>query len=311
VAGCAIAPKNQGAPSTTQEPTLLAAVPALKLPSSTPTTLPEIDYQNCIETACLTDGHFILQNPIPPDANQKITGNYRFGSTLEGEREIHHGVEFSNPSGTPVLAVADGIVRFAGNDAETNFGMNTNFYGELVILEHHLPGMNAVLFTLYAHLSEVSVLAGDEIKAGQPIGKVGRTGSAQGAHLHFEVRLGENTYAAAVNPELWLTLTPGFEATRSGALAGAFLDTEGKLVRIINIQVEYSPVENGGIEDRFTLSTYYDHSLASDPGYHENFAASGLRPGWYRVTTIASGKYISHWILVESGKLTFLTIPLP
>ena len=80
----------------------------------TPTLLPTLDIQTCIEQACILDGHFLLQNPIPADANQSVTGNYRFGSTLEGEREIHHGVEFSNPSGTPVLAAADGVVVFAG-----------------------------------------------------------------------------------------------------------------------------------------------------------------------------------------------------
>jgi hypothetical protein len=314
--GCAGMPASrEGGPILPTESTTTAAtvqvVPTSAALTPNPTSLPAFDLQSCIELACLADGHFILLNPIPASANQAVTGIYRFGSTLEGEREIHHGVEFNNPSGTPVLAVAEGEVLFAGNDAEVIFGLNPNFYGNLVILEHHLPGIESALYTLYAHLSAISVETGDEVSPSQQVGNVGRTGSAQGSHLHFEVRLGENTYDAAVNPELWLTLTPGYEATRYGALAGVFQDIEGKPVRITDIRLEYSQVENGAIEDRLALSTYYDDSLSSDPVFHENFAISSLIPGWYRVTAIASGKYISLWVPVESGKLTFLAIPLP
>ncbi len=226
---------------------------------------------------------------------------------MEGEREIHHGVEFSNPSGTPVLAAADGVVVYAGNDAGTNFGMNTNFYGNLIVLEHHLTGIDQSLFTLYAHLSEVRVTTGDEVTTGQQIGSVGRTGSAQGSHLHFEVRLGENAYQAAVNPELWLALSPYGTSSTNGALAGIFQGAEGKVMRVTNIRLEYSPTQGGSLEDRFTLSTYYDGSLSSDPTYHENFVISSLTPGWYRFVTLAYGTYVSKWVEVESGKLTFLT----
>jgi hypothetical protein len=305
-AGCTLAQPIQDLYSSTPVETP-QAIPTLTV---TPMPLPTIEPQTCGQI-CVMDGHFLLQNPIPPGANQSITGNYRFGSTLEGEREIHHGVEFNNPSGTPVLAAAEGEVVFAGNDAETTFGLNPHFYGNLVILSHHLPGIDQPVFTLYAHLSEVLVITGDAVTGGQQIGKVGRSGSAQGSHLHFEVRLNENTYAAAVNPELWLTLTPGTQAISYGALAGVFLDDQGEAMRVTSIRLEYSPVEGGNVEDYFSLSTYYDDSLTVDPVFHENFVISGLTPGWYRVTSIAYGSYISKWVPVESGKMTFLTITLP
>jgi hypothetical protein len=293
------------------EATLLAAVPSQHPVIPTPTPQPTLEIQSCIEQACVLDGHFFLQIPIPDRFNQSITGNYRFGSTLEGDREIHHGVEFSNPSGTPVLAAADGKVVFAGNDARTTFGLNTNFYGNLVILEHHMIGIVPPIFTLYAHLSDVNVLAGDDVTVGQQIGSVGSSGSAQGSHLHFEVRLRENTYQAAVNPELWLTLTPDKTSAPYGALAGVIQNSEGEVVRVTNIRLEYSPIQGGSVEDRFTLSTYYDESLSSDPTYHENFVISGLTPGWYRFVTVAYGTYSSKWVQIEPGKLTFINIPVP
>ena len=55
-------------------------------------------------------------------------------------------------------------------------------------------------YTLYGHLSEISVKVGDEVSAGQVIGSSGDTGSLKGPILHFEVRRG----SAALNPEDWL-----------------------------------------------------------------------------------------------------------
>ena len=58
----------------------------------------------------------MLARPIGPDDNQKVDVSYRYGSTANGRYDIHHGVELNNPSGTPVLAAADGVVVVAGED---------------------------------------------------------------------------------------------------------------------------------------------------------------------------------------------------
>ena len=303
--GCdTVQPSDIRIPTATEH-----SLPAVPGYTATPQPLETIDQDQCIEQACILDGHFLLQNPIPADANQVVDGTYRFGSTPEGARDIHHGVEFGNPTGTPVLAAADGQVVHAGDDAVVILGTVQNFYGKVVVVEHHLAGIGQTIFTLYAHLSEVSVSTGDAVTIGQKIGLVGSSGSAIGSHLHFEVRLGENTYQAAVNPELWLA--PASESTgiNDGALAGVILDMQGKPQRLTNIQLDYSPVENGVVEKHFALSTYFDTSVSADPEFHENFVISSLPPGWYRFVTIANGKYISEWVVVEPGKLTFLTIP--
>ncbi len=88
--------------------------------------------------------------------------------------DIHPGVDIAAPHGTPVLAMNGGRVAFAGA---------MQGYGQVIILEH-----DANLHTLYAHLSEILVRAGDAVRGRDPIGRVGATGNATAPHLHFEVR---------------------------------------------------------------------------------------------------------------------------
>jgi murein DD-endopeptidase MepM/ murein hydrolase activator NlpD len=88
----------------------------------------------------------------------------------------HHGIDFAAPFGTPVRAVGDGIVEFAGWQ---------NGYGNIVILKHR-----STQETAYAHLSRIDVRAGQSVGQSQTLGAVGATGWATGPHLHFEFRVG-------------------------------------------------------------------------------------------------------------------------
>ena len=87
--------------------------------------------------------------------------------------DFHHGVDVAVPVGSPVSAMQKGDVAFAGE---------MSGYGLVIFLQH---GSN--MRTVYGHLSEISVRKGDRVRAGQLIGKSGRSGNAQGAHLHFEI----------------------------------------------------------------------------------------------------------------------------
>ena len=87
----------------------------------------------------------------------------------------HKGVDYGAPSGTPVRAVAQGTVKFAGRQ---------NGYGNVVEVEHG-NGKS----TLYAHLSRIDVRQGQRIDQGVRVGAVGATGWATGPHLHFEFRI--------------------------------------------------------------------------------------------------------------------------
>jgi murein DD-endopeptidase MepM/ murein hydrolase activator NlpD len=87
----------------------------------------------------------------------------------------HLGVDYGAPAGTPVRAVGDGVVDFAGVQ---------NGYGNVVVLKHSNDRT-----TLYAHLSRIDVRRGQQVEQSQRIGAVGATGWATGPHLHFEFRV--------------------------------------------------------------------------------------------------------------------------
>lgn len=93
----------------------------------------------------------------------------------------HDGIDFAAPSGTPVVAAADGEVTF--------IGFQNRGFGRYVVIAHRYDSE-----TLYAHLSATALglRVGDTVRAGDEIGAVGRTGMATGPHLHFELRRGGN-----------------------------------------------------------------------------------------------------------------------
>jgi murein DD-endopeptidase MepM/ murein hydrolase activator NlpD len=106
----------------------------------------------------------------------------RFNTTT-----INNGIDIRAAIGTPVRAVAKGRVDFTSEDYGT--------YGQMVILNH-----GDGYYSLYGHLSDISVSNGQEVSAGQVIGRSGDSGSLKGPVLHFEVRKG----AGALDPQSWL-----------------------------------------------------------------------------------------------------------
>ena len=101
----------------------------------------------------------------------------------------HTGVDFLVDSGTSVHAVAVGTVVSAGWDGS---------YGYDVIIRH-ADGK----YTLYGHLSQPLVSAGQKVTEGQRIGVSGATGNATGPHLHFEVRTGPD-YGSDIDPVAYM-----------------------------------------------------------------------------------------------------------
>ena len=90
----------------------------------------------------------------------------------------HLGIDLRGEMGDPVKAVDNGIVVYAG--------WNDWGYGNMVVIDHGSGWQS-----LYAHLAEVNVVCGQEVYAGDVIGKMGDTGQAEGVHLHFELRSDE------------------------------------------------------------------------------------------------------------------------
>jgi murein DD-endopeptidase MepM/ murein hydrolase activator NlpD len=77
---------------------------------------------------CVLQHQFPFQRPFSPTFNTAVESSYLYGTTQEGALAPHHGVEILNPTGTPVLAVEDGTVVVAGDDAHRVFGPWKNFY---------------------------------------------------------------------------------------------------------------------------------------------------------------------------------------
>lgn len=96
---------------------------------------------------------------------------------LFGDPRAHRGVDYAAPYGTPVRAVADGVVTLRG--------WSTG-YGNTIEIKH-----NDRYSTLYAHLSNFapSVAKGKSVQMGEVIGFVGATGWATGPHLHYEFKV--------------------------------------------------------------------------------------------------------------------------
>jgi len=87
----------------------------------------------------------------------------------------HDGIDIAAPLGTPVKSADSGKVIYSGNEIKG--------YGNIVIIKH-----GPIFSSVYAHNAENLVREGDLVKKGQIIARVGQTGRAHQAHLHFEVR---------------------------------------------------------------------------------------------------------------------------
>ena len=109
--------------------------PAIIDGSTTSSTAASSVATSCESTGdfCITQHRFSFQRPFSSSFNTSIASSYLYGSTQFEALAPHHGVEILNPTGTPVLAVEDGTVVVAGNDAHNKYGPWEDFYGNLVV----------------------------------------------------------------------------------------------------------------------------------------------------------------------------------
>ena len=113
--------------------------------------------------------------PISNKQLSRIASGFGFRiDPIYKTRKSHMGLDFAAPSGTPIYATANGIVKFSG--------FSTSGYGNHVIINHGFG-----YETLYGHMVRVGATQGQQVKRGQVIGYVGSTGKSTGPHLHYEV----------------------------------------------------------------------------------------------------------------------------
>ncbi len=289
---------------TTPAPTLTAA-----FVTSEPGVQDFFDPLFCEGNYCIYEAPGLLVSPMPAGLNQIADVTYRYGTTQMGQREPHLGMDVSNPGGTPVLAAADGIVEVAGNDDETRYHPYEKFYGNLVIIRHKFPGLAQPLYSLYAHLSTVTVQQGQEVKAGDQVGLVGATGAAIGSHLHFEVRLGSMDFNSTSNPELWLLPIVNSNDIQTGILAVNVnnpnnIPIESLLIiaRTVDTTPEKSRAANYG-------ETYAKNIPATEP-WNEIAVFGTITPGEYEIIFEKFGRFYRTTAKIEPGKLTVATIDM-
>jgi len=110
-------------------------------------------------------------------ATGRISGVFGSQRIYAGEPGAYHsGVDVARPSGTPIVAPADGMVILA---AAAPFSLE----GNLLMIDHGM-GLNSA----FLHLLRIDVTVGQAVKQGQPLGAIGMTGRATGPHLHWAIK---------------------------------------------------------------------------------------------------------------------------
>ncbi len=247
--------------------------------------------------------HYWLRRPIAEGGTVWTDKAYPYGGTRSGTLRTHHGVEFYVPKGTEVLAAASGTVVVAGTDAETVYGPHNNFYGNLVIVELDTTFVGQPVYNVYAHLSKVLVNEGQLVEAQDLIGLSGATGVADGAHLHFEVRVGQNTYGSTRNPLLWLYPFPDH-----GTLAGRVMRPGGELVH--GQQVFLRRID---APSKYAETTTYANAgaeLNANEGWAENFAFDDVAAGYYEVEVRQGTKKFREEVWIYPYRTSFVEVTL-
>ncbi|HBY08423.1 MAG TPA: hypothetical protein DEH22_11775 [Chloroflexi bacterium] len=241
--------------------------------------------------------HFYFYRPIAADEVNWPDPDYRYGGVFF-ENVVHTGVDIPAEPGTPVLAVADGKVEWAGYGLYRRVqGDPSDPYGLAVVIRHDFSFQNEQLYTVYGHLQEIDVIRGQRVTMGEQIGLVGQTGKVTGPHLHFEVRVGNDDYFSTLNPELWLVPPQGW-----GVAVARIMDTVGALYS--DQRLRFISMETGQV---WRVRPYAGREARSDPYYRENMVLSDLPAGMYEVRIDYGTETFNFFIVIDPGRVTYFT----
>lgn len=126
---------------------------------------------------------------LPPQGRFPLPSAPRYGDGLGAGRD-HEGQDLFAPGGTPELAVADAIVLEAAGGYNGGRGNYVSIYD---------PAADRT-YNYFHMLAAPLVAAGDSVRAGERLGRLGCSGSCWGDHLHFEVRSGRDPYGPVLDP---------------------------------------------------------------------------------------------------------------
>lgn len=243
--------------------------------------------------------HFYFARPIGADNVNWPLAEYRYGGVFFAPNIVHTGVDIDAAEGTPILAAGPGTVVSAdwGLFSEVP-GNISDPYGMAVVVRHDFGYKGQTLYTVYAHMSEIVAVVGQHVETGDVLGLVGATGATTGPHLHFEVRVGDNTFFKTYNPELWTAPPQGW-----GILVGRLTDDKGNLLYQFPVDVRPMPSE---VPLRKVI-TYAEGAVNSDPYYQENLVLSDLPAGLYKIAFEYEEKRYQYWMDIYPGQVTYFT----
>ncbi len=242
--------------------------------------------------------HFYFARPISAEHVNWPLAEYRYGGIFFAN-VVHTGVDIPDETGTPILAAGPGTVVWAGWGLFTEAPLNKDDpYGQAVAIRHDFGYRGQALYTVYAHLEAINASLGQWVNTGEVIGYMGSTGQTTGPHLHFEVRLGENTFHHTYNPELWLSPPQGW-----GVLVGRLTDEKGNPLHWYLVEVRPEP-EGKPLR---TVRTYGGGATNPDPYYDENLVLSDLPAGIYKLALKYDKKEQQFWVEIFPGQVTYFT----
>jgi len=266
----------------------------------TPTDLPQGDWMPPPMPGPVSirpEDHFWFSRPIASDHIFYPHPYYRYGNTYFGNMTVHSGIDLKAGTGTEVRAAGDGMVVWAGWGLYSGKEGNTSDpYGIAVVIKHDFGYKGQELYTLYAHNSQVLVVKDQHVQAGEIIALSGTTGRSTGPHVHFEVRVGRNSFYTSRNPELWLVPLTGH-----GTIAGRLLNRDGSYAT--NVKFTITRTSN---QREFQMWSYSERVANRDNEYQENFVLSDLPEGTYLIRAKLNDGWHQAQVEVVQGRTTFV-----
>lgn len=241
--------------------------------------------------------HFYFIRPIAADKVNWPLPDYRYGGVFFRSDIVHTGIDIPTPKGTPVIAAGPGKVVWADYGLYLGGGKPNDPYGLAITIQHDFGYNSKKLYTVYAHLDRIDVVAGQRVETGDQIGAVGTTGATTGPHLHFEVRIENNSFYNTRNPELWLTPPQG-----SGILVGKLYNTNGSILSGQAVNVRSLETQ-----EKWTVFAYGDTTVIPDEYYNENVVLSDLPAGKYELQIDYLEKPMLTEITIYPGAVTYFS----
>jgi murein DD-endopeptidase MepM/ murein hydrolase activator NlpD len=244
--------------------------------------------------------HFYFARPIAADQINWPLADYRYGGTFF-KSVVHTGVDIDAEEGSPILAAGPGTVVWVGWGLFTETpGNEKDPYGLAVVIRHDFGYNNQNLYTIYAHMSATNATISQHVQTGDWIGLVGATGATTGPHVHFEVRLGGNSFHNTLNPELWLAPPQGW-----GVLVGRVMDTKGDPISRTEVRLISEATKK-----TYLVKTYGSGGAVNpDPYYNENLVLGDLPAGIYKILINfeEEKKPRQTWVEIFPGQVTYFT----